>query len=135
MMKDFWFSGIGVVSDSFSLLYPFYAHGHLDAQHSHNLFLSIFCESGIFGIVVFFILLYIFFKKLATGHQFFGKGNPLTTLLVAVGVGTISLLICGMFNNIFFNYRIFLMFWVILALGISARFIAKESFDAKSQKP
>src|SRR5699024_991064 len=52
MLKDFWLSGIGMGSEAFTAVYPFYSYNAVVAPHSHNLFLQILVEAGVVGIVV-----------------------------------------------------------------------------------
>lgn len=131
MLKDYWISGIGLGTDAFTQVYPFYAHNLVVAQHPHNLFLNIISESGIIGLVLFILLVFIFIKKLITGHHYLGKGHALSTVMVAIGAALIGFLIQGMFDNSFYNYRVFMLFWAFLSFGISARYLAKDEAQNK----
>lgn len=39
-----------------------------------------------------------------------------------------------MFDNCFYNYRVFLIFWIVLALGIAAVYIAKGEKEESAVK-
>lgn len=132
MIKDFWLSGIGMGAEAFKEVYPFYSYNGIVAPHSHNLFLQILVESGIGGILVFLLILFFFFKKMMAGYQLGGgKGKPLSTIITAISAGVCGFLVQGMFDNCFYNYRVLLVFWLVLGMGIAccqvAKTLAKEA--------
>ena len=127
MIKDFWASGIGPGTEAFKAVYPFYSYSGIVAPHSHNMFLQILVESGIVGIGVFLTTLFMFGKTMIDGYQATEKkGSALGTMIVAICAGVIGFAVQGMFDNCFYNYRVFLIFWFTLALGIAAVNIAKS---------
>lgn len=126
MLKDFWLSGVGPGTEAFTQVYPFYSYNSIVAPHSHNLFLQIMVESGVLGILSFLLLLVVFFRKLASAHQIQGKFGDISVVLVGIGAATVGFLVQGLFDNCFYNYRVFMVFWSVLALGIAASNIAKS---------
>ncbi|MEG1880576.1 MAG: O-antigen ligase family protein, partial [Oscillospiraceae bacterium] len=135
MMKDYWLSGIGMGSDAFSAVYPFYSYNAIVAPHAHNLFLQILVESGAVGILAFLAILFVFYKKLMVGHKYGGgKGSPLSTMIVAIGAGVTGFLAQGMFDNCFYNYRVMMVFWTVLAIGISCVYVAKNIFAERERE-
>ncbi len=131
MLKDFWASGIGPGTQAFKSVYPFYSYSGIVAPHSHNMFLQVFVESGIVGISIFLILLFMFFKKMIGGYQCTsGKGSKLGAMIVAIAAGVLGFCVQGMFDNCFYNYRVFLIFWYVLALGMAAVYIARDEQKA-----
>lgn len=129
LLKDFWLSGIGPGTEAFTQVYPFYSYSAIVAPHSHNLFLQIWVESGIVGLLSFLILLVVFARKMAQGTKIGGKYSDLSVTMVAIGSAIVGFLVQGMFDNCFYNYRVFMIFWATLALGICAHNIAKESIS------
>ncbi len=125
MLKDFWISGVGPGTEAFTQVYPFYSYNGIVAPHPHNLFLQIITESGVIGLVVFLLLLFLFFKNLAVGCQHFGKGNKFTIVIIGIASSVAGFLLQGMFDNCFYNYRVFMIFWAVLAIGIVACRIAQ----------
>ena len=102
-----------------------------DAQHPHNLFLSIWCGLGIIGLLLFISIQTLFFKRLITYYIKFRKSNNnnikfLSTFLLTLITTMIGLLIQGMFDNIWYNNSIFLLFFIILGLGIAITFILER---------
>lgn len=127
MVRDFWISGIGMGSEAFTEVYPFYSYNGIVAPHSHNLFLQILVESGIGGILVFGLILLLFLKRMMAGYQAGGgKGAPLSTMIVAISAGICGFLVQGMFDNCFYNYRVMLIFWCVMGMAMACFYAAKR---------
>lgn len=126
MLRDFWLTGIGPGSEAFTQVYPFYSYSAIVAPHSHNLFLQIITESGIVGICAFLLLVFLLVRRLTVAAQAGGKGTALFTVIVALGAGIAGFLLQGMFDNCFYNYRVFMIFWAVVATSVSAANIAKS---------
>ncbi len=130
MIRDFWISGIGMGTEAFTAVYPFYSYNGIVAPHSHNLFLQILVESGILGIAVFGIILCFFLKRMVTGYQLGGgKGQTLSTLICAISAGVCGFLVQGLFDNCFYNYRVLLVFWQVIGFGMACLQVAKEGTE------
>ena len=66
MLEDHFFGGIGIGSSAFNQIYPQYAHAGIEsAEHSHNLFLQILLGLGIFGLILFAVVLFLYLQKSA----------------------------------------------------------------------
>lgn len=126
MIKDYWISGIGMGSDAFTEIYPFYSYSGIVAPHSHNLFLQILVESGVGGIAVFIAIILLFLKKMITGRQYGDKKNPLSVIIIALSAGVCGFLLQGMFDNCFYNYRVLLIFWCVIATASACAGILKK---------
>lgn len=126
MMKDFWISGIGMGQDAFTQVYPFYSYNAIVAPHSHNLFLQILVESGVAGIAVFLLVVFFFLRRIMAGYQIGGKGNSLSTIMTAIAAGVCGFLMQGMFDNCFYNYRVMLVFWCVIAMGRACVYVAGQ---------
>ncbi len=126
MIADFWISGIGMGAEAFAQVYPFYSYSSIVAPHSHNLFLQILVESGVVGIGLFLLIGFFFLKNLISGSHLAGKGSPLFVMMVAIGGAVCGFAVQGMFDNCFYNYRVFAVFWIMLALGMSCTYFAKQ---------
>lgn len=134
MLKDFWLSGVGPGTEAFTQVYPFYSYSAIVAPHPHNLFLQVMTETGVLGISAFLLLLFLFFKRLIVGCQHFGKGHPLTVVIVGIGAAVIGFLLQGMFDNCFYNYRVFMIFWAVIAMGVACCQVAKSEALEKEEK-
>lgn len=120
MLKDYFVTGIGIGNDSFRLVYPAYALSAIEtAPHSHNLYLQIVVEIGIFGLIVFLALLFIWAQSCLTFHVTEKRNTKL--LGAALFSGLVAVLIQGLTDYIWYNYRVFLMFWLMLGLSAAVR--------------
>ncbi len=119
-IKDNMLGGIGFGNEAFQNIYPKYAYAGMEtAEHSHSLFLQIFLALGIVGIVVFAIVLFFSFQKM-----FEYVKNPENTeskiYTVAVIASLIASIVMGVFDYIWYNYRVMYIFWIIIAIGCAA---------------
>lgn len=117
MLKDYWFCGIGPGSDAFNLVYPEYAYNAITAPHSHNLFLQITCDTGVCGIFVFLVILVAFYRMMFTAiHR---EADRTMKLYQIGGVSALTgFLVESMTDYTFYNYRVLLLFWALLALCV-----------------
>ncbi len=120
MIKDYWQSGVGIGTDSFRCVYPYYSLAAIEsAPHSHNLYLQITVELGIIGLIVFLAVLFTYVQSSFTLHA---KEKRVEKLLsTAIFCGIFSVLAQGMTDYIWYNYRVFLMFWMLIGLGAAVR--------------
>lgn len=118
IIKDHWISGIGPGSDAFSMVYQGYAASGAEfALHSHNLYLQLITELGIGGIIVFAALI-ISFLKISAQNIFVNNKNTLkSSISIACVSGIAGLLLQGLTDYIWYNYKLLLIFWIILAIG------------------
>ncbi len=117
MLGDHFLGGIGVGSEAFAEIYPRYALSGIEtAPHSHNLYLQITAETGILGIFLFLFFLFVYAKR---NFTFYAKPYPHTprTVVAALFCGILAVLAQGMTDYIWYNYRVFLVFWLVIGLG------------------
>ncbi|MGL4790623.1 MAG: O-antigen ligase family protein, partial [Anaerotignaceae bacterium] len=117
MLKDYWLSGIGPGEAAYNMIYPIYAYNGIAAPHSHNLFLQIICDSGIIGIFTFACVVYQYFKALFCSYL--QTKNKTQRILTIGGMSAIvGFLVQSLFDYTFYNYRVTLLFWAVIGLGI-----------------
>ena len=127
MIRDFWLSGIGLGSDAFSMIYPRYAlAGANFALHSHNLFLQIMVEAGIAGIITFVVMILAFVRRLFSGFVYHKRKTFSGAIMLALATGILGFLFQGLTDNVWYNYKMVLVFWIVLALAGSP---ATQDFD------
>lgn len=122
MLKDYWLCGIGPGSAAFNMVYPAYAYHDVVAPHSHNLFLQVMCDTGICGLIVLLILVFLFFKMMCGALS--REENRKSKLFQMASVSAMcGFLVQSMTDYSFYNYRVMFLFWVFLALsaGIARR--------------
>lgn len=127
MIKDYWYRPIGQGTTAFNSIYPLYSYSGVGAEHTHNLFLQVFIETGILGIVSFVGLIFKFYQYLCSGLKIC-KDRDLYIKIIAFVSGLSGFLIQSLFDNTWYNNRIILIFWIFIAIGVTTRaFIKKEN--------
>lgn len=122
MLKDYWFSGIGLGTTSFNTIYPIYSYNNVTTPHSHNLFLQITVEYGIVGLIIFAFIMFNYYKELIISTL--KKKNIMTLGFIAAMSG---FMIESLFDYTWYNYRVILIFWIIVALSmLSTKYTIKE---------
>ena len=117
MLKDFGFSGVGYGSEAFNTIYPAYAMHGVYAQHAHNLFLQILCDSGIVGLLVFLGLIVSFYRMMLTAIRH--TSDSRARVLQIGGVSAVSgFLVQSLTDYTFYNYRVMLLFFGMLGLCV-----------------
>ncbi|MCI8590667.1 MAG: hypothetical protein HFE77_08195 [Clostridiales bacterium] len=127
---DFAGAGVGVGTEAFTKIYPLYALSGIEiAPHAHNLFLQTAIETGLPGLMVLLIIIvlfvqsaFTFYKKCKNGEMKRGK-----LLSLAGFSGIMGVLLQGMTDYIWYNYRVFLMFWVVIGLTAAVQRVALET--------
>lgn len=109
---------IGIGWGEFGALY--------DTTGTHNIYLQLLCECGIFGfLIVAGVMIFSFFKTIqALKHQANMQDDKSATLLKCSVFIQTYLLIYGFFGNPIYDYNYFLMY--IYGLMIAARMIQKD---------
>ena len=116
MLGENWLGGIGVGEAAFSAVYPAFSYAGIEGiRHTHNLYLQILSETGIAGLAVFVIVIVLFVQNCF--EYIYKMRNQGETLVVVAGlVAVVASLIMGLTDHIWYNYRVFLMFWMIIGL-------------------
>ena len=133
--ERYWFTGIGIGEAAFRSVYIRYAESGIEtAVHSHNLFLQIFIETGAVGFAVFLVAIILCIKSgLELIKKSTGDTHAEKAVCVAAVSGLVAALVQGMTDNIWFNYRIFFMFWVTLAILSAASRMGRNRIRSKSE--
>ena len=109
--------GIGYGNSAFQTVYPTYSYAGIEsAPHSHNLILQILIGMGIIGVIVFFTAMFLNFQKCL---EYIKSNNqdPSKIYVIAAISSAVAALTMGIFDYIWYNQRIFYLFWIILAIG------------------
>jgi len=111
------FGGVGYGTETYRDIYPTYSYAGMEAaEHSHSLYLQLWFSLGIIGLIIFCVLMFLFVQqsleniKIASDNQ-----NRMQT--AAVFCSVIAALIMGAFDYIWYNYRVFFVFWIMIALS------------------
>lgn len=132
LIRDVFWSGVGVGEEAFRTAYlPYALSGIEDAPHAHNLAMQIVIELGIVGLLVFVLMLISLARVVFT---LFAKCRMKHTVsLYALGVyGAFSaLLLHGVTEYVWYNLRIYLLFFVLIGLLSAARRIGTQSMTER----
>jgi len=125
LAQDYWLSGIGLGLEPFNLVYPKYSLNAAYALHSHNIYIQLMIETGIAGLLMFFAIIAVYYKTMLAG--FYKTRDRFTsTFMIAIASGMAGYLAQGMVENIWYNNRVLLSFWVMLAFGMIAKALITE---------
>ena len=116
-IKDHLFFGIGYGDSAFQTVYPSYSFSGIEAApHSHSLILQILLCMGVIGFLVFCVAIFFSFQK---SFEFIkNEKNFNSSIYVIASVASVaSALIIGIFDYIWYNPRIFYLFWIVIAIG------------------
>ena len=130
MLGDFWPMGVGQGEDAFNRVYTYYSLGAIFTPHSHNLYMQIMAGMGIIGLLIFIGIIACFFRAQA---NFLRKVTDfkLRVMSAAMIAAVVAFLAQGMFDYVFYNYRVLLAFY--LFIGISLAFTRVAAPDYKDE--
>lgn len=112
MIGDSFFTGIGW--RKFGALYEFYKPFPANISHySHNIFLQIMAEMGIFGALVFFFLVVVFLKK---GFKAFRESACQRELKIGLFFAGVAFLVHNCIDISFYFSQAAFFWWVILGV-------------------
>ncbi len=121
LAADYALTGIGVGEEAFASIYPYYSFAGIEtAPHAHNLFLQLFIEVGIFGFIAFMAVLICLLQN---GFSLAKCGDDKEVRLIGCGAlcGVIAALMQGMTDYIWYNYRVFFIFWIVIGIVSASR--------------
>lgn len=111
--------GIGVGESAFRAIYPYYALSGIEgATHTHNLPLQLLCEFGILGPLLFVLVMVLLCQCILT-HQTEESDEELRLFALAAGCGIFAVLINGLFDYVFYNSRVFFLFFVVVGIAVA----------------
>lgn len=115
ILENFWYIGLGQGSTAFNTVYPLYGFNGIYAPHAHNVFFQVFVETGIGGFVAFMGILFAYMKT-SISFTFKNMDYKYKFLVVALICGFISFFVQGIFDYVFYNYRVFLLFFITMGI-------------------
>jgi O-antigen ligase len=96
------------------------------APHAHNLYLQIAVEMGVLALVMFLAFVFLFAQfSFSFCKTAMSRSNKL--LCLGIFCGILALLVQGMTDYVWYNYRVFLLFWMVVGLGVAHVYAAKNT--------
>ena len=130
-LRDFWVYGIGMGPEVFIRVYRIYAQQiAINAMHSHNQFLQIWIENGIFGFVTFMVFFLGLIRRHLSALLSLVTGK-LKSYHIAAICSLVGFAMFGMVEYVWFYPRVMLTFWIVsgISLSLTAKII-KENENA-----
>ena len=118
-------TGVGIGPESFSSAFLSYAENGVTAPHSHNLFLEIACEAGVFALILFLCLLISRIRHHASYTPYI-KSSSVGSLSYVCAAALFALVLFGMTDYIFYDSGMYFMFFTVFGLGSALLRIAKR---------
>ena len=126
-----WLTGIGVGESAFRT--AFFNHATPDllwAAHSHSLYLQIFLELGIVGLLVFAIILVAYLQKCFSTVKERNQKSRTRTMICGGYASIFGVCVMGFVDHVWYNHRVFLMSWIIIALTIALTKISEAELES-----
>ncbi len=130
IIRHYWTTGIGI--GAFNQIYPLFSFEAANAYHAHNLFLQEFIELGVVGFIVMVLLFLFFFQKLYSAMRTVPRRFKF--LLGAVFGGFAGLLLQGLTDHLWFDYRIVLFFWCFIGIGMAAVRVGERKGERETEE-
>lgn len=130
MLKDNLFTGVGIGESSFANEILNYAEDAVTPVHSHNLFLEIACQAGIFALAVFLLILLVRIVHIASYHPYI-KTSSLTSPITMTGTAIFALVAFGITDYIFYSSAMYYLFWIVFGIGSAGLRISRTETDEK----
>lgn len=132
MLNRYGFTGIGAAPDAFSKLYATYYVGNTaNVPHAHSIIFQIAITLGIPGLIVFtMIIFFIMQGAFSYGRNAANKSSKNRLYCYAGMCAVISMVIAGIAENIWYNPKIILLFWLMCGITVCARRSANDISDS-----
>lgn len=120
MMKNYWVTGVGLGPGAFAEIYPRYAVAFSkEAPHTHMLFLEVFTEMGILGILSFAALIVCLVVSSCKASYKVEKGSD-KLYTIAAAASMMGILTIGFAEYVWFYPRVMVAFFVAIGLTMAA---------------
>jgi O-antigen ligase len=114
MIADHPIFGVGL--DKFGAYYPYYSVRPAVVEHAHNLFLNIFAERGIFGLLSFTNVVVAYFLTVGNVLRRANTG-PLRAFSVGLIASFGGYLVHSLFETSYLDSRVLFLVWILIGLA------------------
>ena len=127
MASDLGLAGVGVGEAAFSRMYAKYAvTGAETAYHAHSLWLNILLTLGVCGLVIFLIMMFFFYQRAFTVCRN-NNDADIGRIVAASASGISGLLVAGLFDYTWYNYRVMFAYFVVMGFVCACDFVRAQS--------
>ena len=119
LLKTYWPSGLGIGETAFNYVYPFFGMQGIVAPHTHSLFLQLLTSFGIAGLIYFVFLLFVYQRNIISSAKKINNNDSRKILLIVFGSILFGFLVQSIFDYTWYNYRVYFLFWIVIALGFA----------------
>lgn len=114
MLRDNWLIGIGPGNETFKQVYGLYMISGYNALSAYSIFLEIWIEQGIFGLLLFLLLLMtLLLRGVLSFYAAIALERKITIGFLLAGItGSV---IYGLFDTIWYRPSVNLLFWLLVA--------------------
>lgn len=135
MIKDFWLTGLGLGHEAIqniTLRYTIYTK--TVPLHFHNLYLQLWLEAGILGLLSFLGFIVHLFKR-GLRLLYDKTGDPYLQNVLKAGIASVcGVLTISIAEHAWFYLRVMLIFWLVIGLMITALSISeRQKRDASAE--
>ncbi|MBR2474444.1 MAG: O-antigen ligase family protein [Clostridia bacterium] len=123
MLTRYFLTGIGNSPDAFPTLYSSYYVGNtVSVPHAHSMIFQLSISLGFIGLLLFALIIFFILQgAFSFGRNSADKSSKNRLVCYAGMCAVIALTISGFFENIMYNPRTMLMFWLVCGLTVCAR--------------
>jgi O-antigen ligase len=134
MLKDVWTTGVGLGTDTFmKICDTYFLYTKKVPPHAHNIFLQIWLEIGLAGIIAFVWFIVRIVKKCII--NICDKSDKfINNILIAAVAGTAGILFMGLSEYIWYYPRVMIVFWTVIGVVLAALSISNRKREGISQK-
>lgn len=134
MVKDYWFSGLGLGNDIFrKMIQNYYLFVKMIPAHCHDLYLQVWVETGIVGLLSFLAFLGGLLKKCIKGIAKTLNDKEIRNVLIGGVAAIIGVCVIGIVEYIWFYARVMLLFWCVLGIILAALAIHQRKDENPSE--
>lgn len=128
MLKEYWFTGVGLGTGGFAEIYPEYAVGESGvAPHSHMHFMEMLIELGVLGFISYLCMTFTLIRR---SFKAAAKSVPakIRNVAIAAASSMTGIVLIGCFEYCWFYPRVMFAFFVCAGVAMAAYKQAKPYF-------
>ena len=120
MLKEYWHTGVGLGPGAFSEVYPSFAvASSAEAPHTHMLFMEVFAEMGILGLITFSLLIICLIARTCMAAKKCENGK-MKHYCISAAAAMMGILTIGFAEYVWFYPRVMFAFFVSIGVAMAA---------------